>query len=74
MKIECTNCEMYRSEHCDDCLVTAVLHPPAGTVEIDDELEASLGALQHAGLIPILRFRPRTTPEEPFDATDLEAI
>ena len=34
MKIDCTACEMYRSEHCDDCLVTALLHPPDGVVEI----------------------------------------
>ena len=60
MRIECTNCEMYRSTHCDDCLVTALLHPPDGVVEIDDELEGSLETLSGAGLIPVLRFRPRT--------------
>ncbi len=65
MKIECSNCEMYQSEHCDDCLVTAVLHPLTDTVEIDDDLESSLGALQQAGLIPVLRFRPRSQPPEP---------
>jgi hypothetical protein len=50
---------MYRSEHCDDCLVTALLHPPEGTVDIDDDLADPLGTLSEAGLIPILRFRPR---------------
>ena len=59
MRIECTDCEMYRSEHCEDCLVTALLHPPTGAVEIDDELDDSLEALSGAGLIPVLRFRPR---------------
>lgn len=59
MKIDCTQCEMYRSEACDDCLVTAVLHAPAGEVEIDDDVEPSLGALAGAGLIPVLKFRPR---------------
>ena len=64
MKIDCTECAMYRSEHCDDCLVTALLHPPDGTVEIDDELEPPLVALSGAGLLPVLRFRSRP-PEGP---------
>lgn len=59
MKIDCRDCSMYRSSHCDDCLVTAMLHPPTDTVEIDDDLEESLGALSGAGLIPVLKFRPR---------------
>lgn len=69
MKIDCTQCEMYRSDHCDDCLVTALLHPPEGAVDIDDELANPLGTLSQAGLIPILRFRPRTDtrPERPPD-------
>ena len=60
MKIDCTACEMYRSEHCDDCLVTALLHPPDGVVEIDEQLDGSLQTLSGAGLIPVLRFRPRS--------------
>lgn len=59
MKIDCTECEMYRSNHCDDCLVTALLHPPEGVVDIDEELTSPLETLSGAGLIPILRFRPR---------------
>jgi hypothetical protein len=63
VKIDCTQCEMYRSDHCDDCLVTALLHPPTGTVEIDEELDPSLRALTGAGLVPVLRFRPRGSRE-----------
>jgi hypothetical protein len=59
MRIECTECEMYESNHCEDCLVTALLHPPDGIVEIDEDLDAPLQALSGAGLIPVLRFRPR---------------
>lgn len=59
MKIVCQDCSMYQSSHCDDCLVTALVHPPDGVVEIDEELDESLQALSGAGLIPILRFRPR---------------
>ena len=45
MRIECSSCEMYQSHHCDDCLVTALLHPQADAVEIDaqDERLGHLG-------------------------------
>jgi hypothetical protein len=59
MRIDCTQCEMYQSEHCEDCLVTAVLHPQAGPVEIDEELDPPLQQLAGVGLIPVLKFRPR---------------
>lgn len=63
MRIECTECEMFETSHCDDCLVTALLHPPDGIVEIDEDLDAPLQALSGAGLIPVLRFRPRDPDE-----------
>jgi hypothetical protein len=59
VKIDCRTCDMYRSEHCEDCLVTAVLHPPEDVAEIDDALEDCIETLSEAGLIPVLRFRPR---------------
>lgn len=62
MKIDCTRCEMYRSEHCQDCLVTALLHPPEVQLDIDEDLDPSLQALTGAGLIPVLKFRPRVEP------------
>jgi hypothetical protein len=66
MKIDCKSCEMYRSQHCDDCLVTALLHPPEGEVEIEEDFDEPLGALAGAGLIPVLKFRPRVVrdPDE----------
>ena len=33
MRIDCSECEMYRSRHCEDCLVTALLYPPQQPVE-----------------------------------------
>jgi len=66
MIIDCTKCEMYRSQHCDDCLVTALLHPPEAQVEIADDFDSPLQALAGAGLIPVLKFRPRRDP--PGDA------
>ena len=64
MKIDCHECEMYRSQHCDDCLVTAMLHPPEGIVEIDERLDPALEALSGAALIPVLKFRPRIVTDE----------
>ena len=69
MRIECGRCEMYESEHCADCLVTALLHPPAGPIEIDDELDSSLQALSWAGLIPVLKFRARVERAASGDAS-----
>jgi hypothetical protein len=65
MRIDCSECAMYRTEHCDDCLVTALLHPPAGAVEWDEDLAAPLEALAGGGLIPVLKFRPRGQGEDP---------
>lgn len=59
MRIDCTQCEMYETEHCEDCLVTAVLHPSARPVEIAEDLDPPLQQLAGAGLIPVLKFRPR---------------
>ncbi len=64
MRIDCTECAMYQSEHCDDCLVTALLHPPNGAVEIDDVMEPPLVALSGAGLLPVLKFQSRP-PDRP---------
>ena len=63
MQIDCTKCEMYRSKHCEDCLVTAVLHPPDDQIEIGEDLDPPLQALTGAGLIPVLKFRPRAAPD-----------
>jgi hypothetical protein len=54
---------MFQTEHCEDCLVTAVLHPPGTEVEIDEELDSPLRALSGAGLLPVLRFQPHPEGE-----------
>lgn len=59
MKIDCAGCEMFRSQHCGDCLVTFLVRAPDESVEIADELGEPLGALAGAGLVPVLKFRPR---------------
>jgi hypothetical protein len=65
VKIDCSQCEMYQSKHCEDCLVTALVHPPADEVEIADDLDPSIDALAGAGLIPVLKFRPRQAGPSP---------
>ena len=65
MRIDCQECAQYQTRHCDDCLVTALLHPPDDIVEIDETLDRSLEALSGAGLIPVLKFRPREPEREP---------
>jgi hypothetical protein len=69
MKIVCEECVMYRSPHCEDCLVTALLHPPRARLEIDDDLQDSLGTLTSSGLVPVLKFRPRTRGRPQGEAT-----
>ena len=64
MRIDCSECEMFQTDQCDDCLVTALLHPPTGEVEITDDLDPPLQALAGAGLIPVLRFRPRAADHD----------
>ena len=63
MKIDCSECEMYRTDHCDDCLVSVLLHPLNDTVELDEDLGEPLRNLSGAGLIPVLKFRQRAGPE-----------
>ncbi len=72
MKIDCTECTMYRTSHCDDCLVTALLHPPDVPIDLDEETSDQLSTLSGAGLIPVLRFRPRQ--EIPNEGDDCHNI
>ncbi len=56
--IECSTCCARGTAACDDCLVTAVLSRPPGTVELDAEEREAVGRLQRAGLVPLVRYRP----------------
>lgn len=74
MKIVCAECQMFESSHCEDCLVTALLHPPEAPVEIDDDLDPPLQALSGAGLIPVLKFRRREpSPDDSDDGRATES-
>lgn len=72
MKIDCTQCEMYRSAHCDDCLVSVLLHPMGGPVDLEEELDEPLRNLSGAGLIPVLKFRQR--PDPPAGAEEGDGV
>jgi hypothetical protein len=59
--IECSNCQMQHTVHCDDCVVRALLEPPPrhGALVVDADEERALRELAKAGLIPQIRMRPK---------------
>lgn len=59
MIIDCSECELFETEHCRDCLVTAVLSHTQGSMEIEPEEEEAIAALVEAGLAPALKFRKK---------------
>ncbi len=61
MLIECDACAMQHSDHCRDCVVTALLDPSPRRhgVLVDAEEERALRELANAGLIPEIRMRPK---------------
>jgi hypothetical protein len=61
MLISCDTCTMQHTEHCSDCVVTALVEPaprPSGIV-VDADEERALRELARVGLIPEIRMRPR---------------
>lgn len=63
MLIACSSCAMQYTDHCSDCVVSALLEPDArsGGMVVDAEEERALRELARAGLIPQIRMRPRRT-------------
>ena len=59
--IDCSDCEMHKTEHCKDCFVMALLSPKEGPIEIDEEERAAIETLQEAGLAPVLKFRRKAS-------------
>ena len=59
--ISCADCSMQNSSFCDDCVVTFICdREPDDALIIDASEERAMRALSRAGLIPMLRHRPRT--------------
>jgi hypothetical protein len=61
MLIQCSNCVMQHTSHCDDCIVSALLEPTPrqGAIVVDADEERALRELARAGLIPEIRMKPR---------------
>lgn len=64
MIIECDRCAMQHTDHCRDCVVSALLDPapPAKGVVIDADEERALRIMARAGLIPQIRMKRRSEP------------
>lgn len=61
MRIECSSCAMQHTDHCEDCVVSALLEPSPrrGALVVDGSEERALRELARAGLIPEIRMRPK---------------
>jgi hypothetical protein len=64
MLISCDTCAMQHSEHCRDCVVSALVEPQPrrGAIVVDADEERALRELASAGLIPEIRMRSRNRP------------
>lgn len=58
--VECESCVMRDTPACDDCVVTYLLgREPDDAVVIDADEARAMRMLEHAGLLPTLRFQER---------------
>ncbi|HLG68029.1 MAG TPA: hypothetical protein VKV36_09205 [Acidimicrobiales bacterium] len=61
LTIDCEQCAQQHSAACDDCVVSFLLgREPHDAVVIDAQEARALRMLEHAGLVPRLRFADRT--------------
>ena len=62
MLIECRTCVMQHTDHCRDCVVTALMEPSPrrGGLVVEADEERALRELARAGLIPEIRMKPKT--------------
>jgi len=59
--VDCDACAMQGTSACDDCVVTFLLgREPDDAVVIDADEARAMRMLEHAGLLPSLRFVGRT--------------
>jgi hypothetical protein len=71
MLIDCDTCAV-RDIACGDCVMTVLLGPRDGSVELDSAEQDALGALAGGGLLPPLRLV--RTFRSPPDAPKQSAI
>jgi len=56
LTIDCSECVMRATEHCDDCVVSFVVgREPGEALVIDADEERAVRMLAKAGLVPRLR-------------------
>lgn len=60
LDIDCDSCAMQHTDACADCVVTHILDRPEGAVVFDADEERAIRAMSRAGLLPIVRWRPKT--------------
>ncbi|MGH9082689.1 MAG: hypothetical protein ACRDWN_05025 [Acidimicrobiales bacterium] len=61
LTVDCDSCTMRSTDACDDCVVSYLLgREPDDAVVIDADEARALRMLEHAGLLPRLRFEDRT--------------
>ena len=63
LRIDCGTCAV-RGPACADCMVTALLGPNEGTMDLDTDEVSALQAMTSAGLLPPLRL-VRTVSRRP---------
>ena len=63
MRIDCGTCAV-RGPACADCMVTALLGPNEGFMELENDEVSALQAMTSAGLLPPLRL-VRSVPRQP---------
>lgn len=59
MIIDCSDCELAGTEHCEDCFVMAVLsHKNKDEpLILEPDEEEAIAALEEVGLIPVIKFK-----------------
>lgn len=55
MLIDCDQCVMQQTNACDDCLVTALMAPAGGVVDVSEVEVAALRNLADGGIVAPLR-------------------
>ncbi|MCE1174679.1 MAG: hypothetical protein LWW77_08755 [Propionibacteriales bacterium] len=54
LHVDCATCRA-RGPACGDCVISVLLGPIGGEVELDDQEQAALAAMATSGLLPPLR-------------------
>jgi hypothetical protein len=57
LHVDCDRC-LARGPACEDCVITVLLGPSYGVLDLDSDEQATLSALAEQGLVPPLRLVP----------------